>query len=500
MVETPCPGCRRPVKARDDQVGRRVKCSKCGTRFPVPADARDVLDFADAPPRRRRTRLGQKLLAALFLAGAAGGAVGLAFLVLHVKPLPEQPVAAPAEPEAPPVVAEAPHPEKARPAPAAKASPVPKLTRIPAGREFALRPPNDPPELVQAPATVLGLDVPFAAARRVFPPAHRDADPAVLWESRPAFQGVGRKLTLGLFSPQTGGRVGAVQFDADPGDPVCDLSADGTRFAAVVGRRVTAWEVKTGAKLLDGFDPYADRPRNRPPVITGLAFAGPPDRLAVVDAAGGVLVWEVASKRLVGEFTPPGPAFGPAVVGAGPGRGAVAVAARGGVFSANLRGGVAGTRLADLGDGVGRPLAVAGSAGGKVAVAFETAGPKPEQLVALLRPDGNHPAYRWPAGVGEPVSAGWCGETVAAFGTTTGAAVWFEAEGDSFRPLAVARVPGDKALHAPADDHWSLLPGPDGKAVLVGYAMPPQGLVDPLEAGPARPAVTLRLDSRGLFR
>lgn len=497
MVETLCPGCRRPVKARDDQVGRRVKCSKCGTRFAVPADARDVLDFADAPPRRRRSTLARKLAAVVLLALAAGGAAGLAFLVLHVKPLPEQPVAAPAEPEAAPVAGEAPRLTGVLPGPAAKASPVPKLTRILAGREFALRPLGDPPERVQAPAAVLGLDVPFAVARRVFPPAHRDADPAVLWESRPAFQGVGGRFSLTLFSPQTGQRVGAVEFAADPRDPICDLSDDGTRFAAAVGGKVTVWDTKTGAKVLDGFDPFADQPDQRKGGLTALYLSRLPDRFTTVSAAGVTRLWEVVPGKLVIEHLTPG--TGPTVAAVVPGRRSVLVAGRA-VYQAGLGPNIGSRMVTDLGDGVARPLAVAGSAGGKVAVAFETAGPKPDRLVALIRPDGNHPVYRWPDGVGEPASAGWCGETLAAFGTTTGAAVWFDAEGDGFRPLAVARVPGDKALHAPADDHWSLLPGPDGKAVLVGYAMPPQGLVDPLEAGPARPAVTLRLDSKGLFR
>jgi hypothetical protein len=508
VVETPCPGCRRPVKARDDQVGRRVKCSKCGTRFHVPADARNVLLFDAAPRRRpRRSGLGRQLLAVAVFGLAAGGAAGAVLLYLHLNP-PRQQHPTPG-PEA---AAVGPGSDSPAAEPAAntagQASPKPKTAGpaadpFPNARPVVFQPPRDNPEPIQTPLGAVALDVPFAAARRVFPPAHGDADPAVLWESRAAFQGVGRRLSLSLFSPQTGQKVGGVEFDADPTPaPACDLSADGTRFACTAGGRLTVWDTKSGAKLLDGLDPFSGRPDQPAAVL----LAGPADRVAVVGQSGAVQVWEVGSKAPAGDYAPPvgraggvsPPVFGR--VAAGRAGGAVVVMAGGVVYRVTLRPGVAGEKVADLGPGVGRPLAVAASAGGKVAAVFEAAGPNPDRFVAALRPDGNHPVYRWPAGVGEPVSAGWCGEGVLSVGTSTGAAVWFEAEGDTFRPLAVARAPGDQAIHAAAEEHWTLLPGPDGKSVLAGYAMPPQGLVDPLGGGAELPAVSLRLDARGLFK
>jgi hypothetical protein len=220
--------------------------------------------------------------------------------------------------------------------------------------------------------------------------------------------------------------------------------------------------------------------------------------VAVVGEGGAGRVWDIGSKQLIGEYTSPGAAAGR--VAAGQAGGAVVVVAGGVVDRVAVRPAVTVARVADLGPGVGRPLAVAASAGGKLAVVFEGAGPNPGTFVAAVRPDGNHPVYRWPAGVGDPVSAGWCGEGVLSVGTSAGAAVLFEAEGDTFRPLAVARVPGDTAIHAAAVDNWSLLAGPDGRWILAGYAMPPQGLVDPLETGAKKPAASLRLDARGMFR
>lgn len=499
MVESPCPGCRRPVKARDDQVGRRVKCSKCKTRFHVPADARDVLDFDDAPARRRRGHLGRRLLAVFFLGLAVAGAVGGTVLFLQSQP-PADPTPVPAAEQAAAPGTDAPapptasgNPGAAAPRSARKAPTPPAFSNA---RSVAFEPLRDQPEPIQPPLSAVALDVPFAAVRRAFPAAERDADPAVLWESRAGFQGVGRKLSLTLFSPQTGQRAGGIEFDADGAkDPPCDLSADGGRFASAPGlSTLTVWDTKTGAKLLDHVDPFTGRADGSGAVL----FAGPADRVAVVRESAGVRVWDIGAKSPAGEYVLPG-AVGKTVA-AGRAGGAVVVMAGGAVHRVTLRPAVEGAKLADLGPGVGRPIAVAGSPGGKVAVAFTGAGPTPDTFVAAVRPDGTHPVYRWPAGVGDPVAAGWCGETLAAFGTSTGAAVWFEAEGDSFRPLAVARVPGDKAVHVAGEDHWSLLPGPGGKAVLIGLAMPPQGLVDPLEGGARQRAVTVRLGIDGLFK
>ncbi|HEX4611558.1 MAG TPA: hypothetical protein VH092_25410, partial [Urbifossiella sp.] len=109
------------------------------------------------------------------------------------------------------------------------------------------------------------------------------------------------------------------------------------------------------------------------------------------------------------------------------------------------------------------------------------------------------PAFRWPADQGEPVSAGWCGDAVAALGTTQGAAVWFNSDG-GFNLLGVARPPDDKGVHGVADNHWSLLPtagNPKG-CVVVELALPPQGVGDPLTPAAQRPAVSLVLDAQGL--
>jgi hypothetical protein len=91
---------------------------------------------------------------------------------------------------------------------------------------------------------------------------------------------------------------------------------------------------------------------------------------------------------------------------------------------------------------------------------------------------------------------------VAAVATARGGAVWFEAEGAIFRPIARATTPGDRALLVASEGQWALLPDPGDprKCVMVEYAMPPQGLVDPLNLAAKRPVFTLRLDDKALHK
>lgn len=499
MVEAPCPGCRRPVKARDDQVGRKVRCSKCRTQFHVPADAREVPSL-DRPRRpRRQNRLARVVLAVTLLALAAGVVGGAAYVIPRMRQ-PEAPVAAAAaEPQPAPKSdspaakttgpgVDTPNPLK-NPAPAA-----PKDTPAvagPTGRPIAFRPPSASPEPVQTPAAAIGLDVPFAAALRLYPPAGPDADPYLLYEARPAFQGRGRRLAVGRFSRDGGAKLGGVEFDDDRPDPIVGVSADGGRVAHVAGDRLTVWELPAGTKLVDGLQVALH--------VRAVLFADPPTQVIAVDGQGGVEEWDIGTKKVAGRFGVPMSAAGRGVAAA-PNRGVVLVAAGGKVWRVDRRKRLSEPAVPDV-PGAGRSLALAASAGGKLAYLFETAGPGPETLVASLRPDGKHAYYRWPAEAGEPVSAGWCGEDVLAVGTATGNAVWFDAEGGGFRPLALVRAPA-KSLHAAGDGHWSLLPNPGGagRSLLVGHTMPPQGLIDPLDAAADRPAFTLRLDDKGLFR
>jgi hypothetical protein len=146
-------------------------------------------------------------------------------------------------------------------------------------------------------------------------------------------------------------------------------------------------------------------------------------------------------------------------------------------------------------------LAVTGTPG-KVIYLFETGGERSERVVLAATPGGDKvTAYRWPAAAGEPVSTGWANDQLAVVGTASGSAVWFDFEEGNFLPLAVVRVPGDRAAHAAGlSSHWYLVEE-EGMSVLLELGMPPDGFIDYRNQAEARrPVFTLRLDAKGLHR
>lgn len=381
---------------------------------------------------------------------------------------------------------------------------------LPPGKQLAFPPKPAAPKPVTEPASnPVPVAVPFADARRFFPPGKADADLGVLWRSTAGFQGVGEKVTLSLFSPNTGKETAKVEVDHDgTPDPAADVSVDGGTFAhghRTTGK-VTVWDVRKKTKKLDAFDPYADKPEHRAAKLAAVYLTEPPDRVVTVTTAGAVHVWDVATKALAGEYVPAKAAAGKVAGGRGvaplPTRRGVVVAVGGVIYKVDTAGAVAGAEVDDLGGDVGRSLALGMSPAGKVLYAFETdADGKRERAVMQLAGGSRSPALRWPADAGEPVAAAWAGDTVASLATSQGAAVWFDADG-GFNPIAVARTPDDKAVHAVAgtDSHWSLLPSPaDPKgSVAVELALPPQGVGDPLTPAARRPVAALVLDLKGL--
>ncbi|MDB5308335.1 MAG: putative Fe-S oxidoreductase [Gemmataceae bacterium] len=352
-------------------------------------------------------------------------------------------------------------------------------------------------------------DSAFAKARRVFPPLKRDIDPAVLWQTEVGFQGRGEKLLLGIYSPLGGKQVNKVEVDGDGlPDPVCDLSVSADLFihAHTADGKVTVWNTREGKKVVDGFAPYADKPALKDTKIAAVYLTEPPNRFVTVSSAGAVHVFEVATKAPVGDFTPAKPPSSPLAAGKsvapGPGRGSVVMVAGGQLYRVTVRDTVAGEAVGDLGGDVGRSLGLAASGDGKLLYVFETGGDKKEKAVMSVRPDDKHQLYRWPEEAGDPVTVGWCGDHLAAVGTTRGAAVWFVAEGDGFRPLALIRTPGDKGLHVSSDDHWSLLPDPADpkKCVLVAFASPQQAFESVLDTNTKKQPPTVRLDDKGLSK
>jgi hypothetical protein len=358
--------------------------------------------------------------------------------------------------------------------------------------------------LAVVPTLPAAVPAAFDAAKKVFPPLKRDIDVGVLWQTEPDFQGRGQKLLLGIYSPQTGKQVNQVTLDGDGlADPASDLSANADLFAhAHTGdNKVTIWNTRNGTKVIDGFNPYEDKKDQK---LAAVYLTDPPEAFFTVSATGAVHAFRIRTKeRIAGEFAPTKAPTKPLVAGKtiapGNDRLSVVLVSGGTVYGVKVAPMISGSVVAEIGGDVNRPLGLAASASGRLLYCFETE--KKEIAVMDVRGDGKHIVHRLPEKhTGEPETAGWAGDDLGMIGTKTGAGIWFDAEGTTFKPLALARTPGDKAKHVASDGHWALLPDPGNpkQCVLVEYAKPQSGIVGALDMVKQPP--TVLLTDRGLMK
>lgn len=376
------------------------------------------------------------------------------------------------------------------------------------GKPIQFDPLSAKPQAVQNRNVLIVIDeVKLPSVRGVFPPLRKDVDPAVLWEAKSGFQGQGEKLNLDLYSSQSLKRVGRVEVDGDgSAEPICDLSVSADLYAHAANGKVTVYNTRDKSRLVEAFDPYADKPEQKKVGLAAVYLTEPPDRMMTVSKAGAVHVWSIPAMKQVGEYIPPKATVERIVVGKnvapGPGRTSVVVAVGGVVYRVSAEPGAAGTVISDLGGGVGRSLGLAWGAG-RLLYVFETdADAKKEKAVMVLNGDGKSVFFRWPEKVGDPVSVGWAGDNLAVIGTGIGSAVWFEVSEGTIQPLALIKTPpADRVRHATSDDYWVLLPDPTNPArsMLVEYTMPPQGLYDPLTTT-KRPSLTLQVDEKAISK
>lgn len=359
------------------------------------------------------------------------------------------------------------------------------------------------PELFQTPASKADIDATFATIRRVFP-TNKVTDGGVVWQSSSGFQGKGEKLTLDMYSP-AGRKTDSVVFDGDGRpDPVCDLSANGEHFAHSADGKVTVWKVQGKTKVMDAFDPYAEKAEHKKAGVGAVYFTADGKGLATVSTAGAVHLWDVAAKTALGEFVPPKATPGRVAQGKGvaitPERDSLVVAVGGEITQVGIGKAVQPRQLLDLKGDVGRSLAI-GTVAGKVLYAFET-GEKKEKAVMLVAPDGSFRVLRVPTAAGEPVSAGWADGQMAVVGTSNGSAMWFEFDDGKFLPIALIQTAGGKAAHVVGQTcHYALLPAGAAKTTMLELAMPPEGLVEYRElAETKRTAHTFKLDAAGLTK
>ncbi|QDU18393.1 zinc ribbon domain-containing protein [Urbifossiella limnaea] len=499
-----------------------------------PRDADDE-DAAPAPRKKPKASGGSGLIkiavaAAVFALVAGGVVAGVLVYLANTKPgevakgdgknekkldpPPNEPTPPPPEKEEPPAKGKETKGSKGTTPPGVgKGTKGSKggsgaMLALPAGKPLTFPPRPAAPKDPAAPASnPVPLAVPFAEVRRFFPPGVRDAEIGVAWRSAAGFQGAGEKITLTLFSADSGRETAKVEADGDgAADPACDLSADAGTFA--IGNRttgrVTVWDVKKKAKKLDAFDPFAAKPEHKAAKLAAVYLTQPPDKVVTVTTAGVVNVWDVATKAEVGEFVPPRAAPGKVVAGRGTAvttnRQGVVVAVGGAVYAVSAVGAVGGSAVAELGGDVGRSLALSVSPAGRVVYAFETdADGKKERAVAHMSEGKTGPILRWPSDAPEPTAAWWAGDRVAAVSAGPGTAVVIDAD-EGFRVQGVVRAAEDKMASALTESLWGLIPaaGDAKRCVAVEMGLPLPGGGDLIGPASARPIGSLVLDLRGL--
>jgi hypothetical protein len=378
---------------------------------------------------------------------------------------------------------------------------------------YSFRAPKDKPESTQVPSGVpIQADVAFDKVKRFFPSPDRvKSDAVVVWQSNPGFNGRGEKLTVDAYSGSTGSKVGRFEFDGDGKDVKCDVSIDGKVFVAAADGKVTVWNLADKTKVIDGFDPYSDKPNHKKAGLAAVYAPAISSNFLTVSTAGAMHLFEIGTKRLLGEYIPEKAAPGRVVQGKNlavdESRSSVVVSVAGAIHQVKTIDLTLAWKL-PIGGEAGRSfgISVAGTPG-RIAYAFETdADKKKERAILFCLPNSDFPKiFRWQDSAGEPTSVSWSGTEFAVVGTTKGA-VWFEydSEGKNFTPLAMALVPNDKGLHdATEHAHWYLIPNPKdpSKSLMLELATPIQDLTDFREqAAGKKPLETLRLDDKGLWR
>jgi predicted Zn finger-like uncharacterized protein len=549
LVEVTCPSCSARFKAPVSMAGKKARCARCRTvfRLPITTSAASPLPTPHdgEPPRERpryirpgESRSNRLLVVALMLGLVALGSAVAAVIVMTrtrsappptpiAKAEPTQPAApptpdppagqppAPAQPPKPPTNPKPPTQEPPpRVGPPSDPGPPPGSTwvTVPAtARSFQFRPAAAQPELIQpAGQMVVSVEAPFDTVKRIFPtPSRATHDTVVVWQSQPGVGGRGERLTVDTYSGTIGVRTGRFEYAGDGQDTKCDVSADGKLFAAVCSDgKLTVWNLIESTTVLEGFDPYADRPEHKKAGLAAVFFAAKPNHLVTVSTAGAVHLHDLTTRQRLSEFLPPRATAGRVRLGTSvavtENRTSVAVIVAGVVHQITTTNPLTSVRQVDLGGDVSRSLGVAVlGTPGRIAFAFETGGTPKQQALMVSLPNEKPTFFLWPAAAGEPTGVAWSGANFAIVATTRGA-VWIEAADKQFTPLALAEVAGGRGLHAATESaHWYLVPQPKdaNRSLLVELMLPPEGLLEFRAAAEARqPLETVRLDDKGLSK
>jgi hypothetical protein len=392
--------------------------------------------------------------------------------------------------------------------------PAPALALPASLKSYTFKAANAKPEKLDGTSEIpVVVDAPFDSVKRFFPSADRiKKDVVVVWQSSAGIGGAGEQLSVDLYSGSTGAKVGRFEFAGDGKDTKCDVSPDGKVFIAAVNGKVTAWNLadKNRAKLLEDFDPYAGKPASQKAGLAAVYLPSNSNNFLTVSTAGVVHLFELATKKQLGEYSPqrgaPGKVSQGKSVSIDETGTSVVVAVDGSIHQVKTLDLTLSWKL-DLGE-VGRSFGVSvHGLPGRIAYAFETDGDKKERAILFCMPNQQTPTiFRWQDSAGEPVKVSWSGSEFIVVGTTGGGVVWFEydSEGKYFTPLAQGKSPDNKAMHETtdrADCYVIPKPGDAKKSLFLELATPIQGKTDfNSEAVAKKPLETLRLDDQGLWR
>jgi hypothetical protein len=320
----------------------------------------------------------------------------------------------------------------------------------------------------------------------VFPRAKKTDDLYVLVQTNPGAGGAGEQLALDTYTASNA-RDGAARI-AFPGDsvaqPLADLitTPDGTFFVAGLVGKLHVWNVGKKEKLVDGLDPYADKPTHKAVGLAAVFFAPGGKQVVTVSTAGAVLLVDLASGKPVSEFVPEHGVAGRVALGTSiakaEGNGSIAVAVAGAVYQVKAAPGLEVLRKFDLGGDVGRSMGVAVSGTpGRILFAFETNdNGKKDKVVAMLPLDdkGKGPQFfAFPTGGAGTDGKGavFAGSELAGAITEKGA-VWFDDDEGKIVPLMATVPTAGAQFYGSADNIWYAIPHPKqpAKTVLVAIS------------------------------
>ncbi len=384
------------------------------------------------------------------------------------------------------------------------------LALAPATSTFRFRFPGANLELAhKVTGSPVPVEAPPAKVKRVFAPANRrEQDVVAVWQSNAGLGGKGEKYTADVHSGNAGNRVGRIEFDGDGKDLKCDVSPDGTLFAAVgPDDKVTVWKLADGTKTLDAYDPFGtDKSDHKAAGLAAVFFTADPANILTVTTAGAMHLHEMAGKKSIASFGPLG-ILSPNKVVMGKNvapdatRTSVVVAVNGTIYQRDTAR-LAAVSQIELGGEVGRPLGIAVlGMPGRIAYAFETdAEGKKEKAVLFALAKEPLVLFRWPESPGEPTGANWAGERFAVIATEKGA-VYVHSEDKKFTPFAFAELAtGKSSQTANENGHWYLnadLLAP-GRSTLVELTT--DELTDFHTALEGMEPPTVRIDEKGLSK